>query len=127
LVHYIIKVLSDYETRYNQVQKLLYVILIMKRKLLHYFKSHPICVVTSYGLREIIGNRLTTGRIAKWTLELMGLDITYAPQIAIKSQALVDFMVDWTETHQPPPPRSPMSTRACISMVLSPSIGLGKA
>jgi hypothetical protein len=57
---------------------LLYVILIMKRKLLHYFESHPIRVVTSYGLGEIIRNYLDMGRIAKWALELMGLGITYA-------------------------------------------------
>jgi hypothetical protein len=37
LVYYINKVLSDCETHYNQVQKLLYAILITKRKLLHYF------------------------------------------------------------------------------------------
>jgi hypothetical protein len=43
-------------------------ILIMKWKLLHYFESHPIHVVTSFGLGEIVGNRLTTGRIAKWAL-----------------------------------------------------------
>jgi hypothetical protein len=65
MVYYISKVVSACETRYNQVQKLLYVVLITKRKLLHYFESHPICVVTSYGLEEIIKNRLTTGRIAK--------------------------------------------------------------
>jgi hypothetical protein len=57
----------------------------MKRKLLHYFGSHPILVVTSFGLGEIIRNRLTTGRIAKWVLELMGHDIVYVPQSAIKS------------------------------------------
>jgi hypothetical protein len=61
-------------------------------------------VVTSFGLREIIGNRLATGRIAKWALKLMGIDIVYVPQTAIKSQALVDFLVEWTETQQPPPP-----------------------
>jgi hypothetical protein len=55
-VYYISKVLSDCETRYNQVQKLLYAILITKRKLLHYFESHPIQIVTSFGLREIIRN-----------------------------------------------------------------------
>jgi hypothetical protein len=60
---------------------LLYVVLITKRKLLHYFESHPIHVVTSFGLREIVGNCLTTGRIANWALELMGLDIpTYLKQ-----------------------------------------------
>jgi hypothetical protein len=70
----------------------------MKRKLMHYFKSHPIRVVTSFGLREIIGNRLATGTITKWALELMGLNITYMPQTVIKSQALKDFVAKWIET-----------------------------
>jgi hypothetical protein len=76
-IYYISKVISNYETRSNHVQNILYVILITKRKLLHYFESHPICVVTSYGLGENIGNRLATGRIAKWALNPMGLNITY--------------------------------------------------
>jgi hypothetical protein len=73
----------------------------MKRKLIHYFESHPIYVVTSFGLKEIVGNHLTTKRIAKCALELVGLDITYGPQMAIKFEALVDFVAEWTET-QPP-------------------------
>jgi hypothetical protein len=39
-VYYINKVLSDCETCYNPIQKLLYAILIMKCKVLHYFESH---------------------------------------------------------------------------------------
>jgi uncharacterized protein YchJ len=74
----------------------------MKRKLLHYFESHPIHVIMSHGLGEIVENRLATGMMAKWALELMGLDITYVSQTAIKSEALVDFMAEWTETQQPP-------------------------
>jgi hypothetical protein len=70
----------------------------MKRKLLHYFKSHLVWVVTSHGLRKIVRNRLTTGRILKWTLKLMGLDITYVQQTTIKSHVLADFRVEWTET-----------------------------
>jgi hypothetical protein len=100
-IYYISKVPSDCETHYNQVQKLLYVVLIMKCKLLHYFESHPIRVVTSFGLEEIVGNHLTMGRIA---LELMGLNISYVPQMVIKSESLVDFVVEWIETQQPPPP-----------------------
>jgi hypothetical protein len=80
--------------------------LITKLKLLHYFESCPIRVVTTFGLREIIGNRLTTGRITKWALELMGLDVAYVPQTTIKSQALADFVGKWTETRQPPPPKN---------------------
>jgi hypothetical protein len=52
----------------------------MRRKLLHYFKSHPIRPITSYGLGEIIGNRLMTVRIVKWALKIRGLDITYVPK-----------------------------------------------
>jgi hypothetical protein len=64
----------------------------MKRKLLHYFEGYPIHVVTSFGLGKITENRLTTGRIAKWELKLMGLYITYIPQMAIKCQALADLL-----------------------------------
>jgi hypothetical protein len=103
-VYYISKVLSDCETHYNQVQKLLYAILITKQKLLHYFESHPVRVVMSHEPRDIVGNRLTMGRIAKWAVELMGLDNTYVPQMAIKSHALADFLAEWTETQQPPRP-----------------------
>jgi hypothetical protein len=94
LVYYIGKVLSNGETHYNQVQKQLYAILLTKRKLLHYFERHPVHVVTSHGLGEIIRNCLTMGRIAMWVLKLMGLDITYVSQMAIKSEALADFVVE---------------------------------
>jgi hypothetical protein len=57
----------------------------MKCKLMHYFESHPIHVVTSFGLGEIVGIHLATGRIVKWDVKLMGLDITYMAQMAIKS------------------------------------------
>jgi hypothetical protein len=61
-------------------------------------------VVTSHGLGKIIENRLATGRIAMLDLELMGLKIMYVPQMEFKSQALADFMVEWTETQQLPAP-----------------------
>ena len=67
------------------------------RKLEHYFQSHPITVVSSAPLGDIIQNREATGRIAKWAIELGPYDLKYMPHTAIKSQALVDFINDWTE------------------------------
>ena len=80
----------------------MYVVLIAKRKLHHYFESHLVMVVTSFPLGEVVQNRDAIGRIAKWALELMGQGISYAPRMAIKSQLLADFMAEWTEIQMPP-------------------------
>jgi hypothetical protein len=82
----------------------LYAVLITKRKLKHYFKSHPVTVVSSFPLSKVIQNHDATGRIAKWVLKLMGERITYAPRTAIKSQVLADFVAEWTETQMPSAP-----------------------
>jgi hypothetical protein len=101
-VYFISEVLSDSKTRYSQMQKFVYAILMTKCKLRHYFDAHPITVVSKYPLGEVIQNSEAEGRIAKWELELMGQDITYAPRNAIKSQVLADFVAEWTEMQAPP-------------------------
>ena len=79
------------------MQKLLYVVLMATRKLLHYFTDHKVAVVTSYPLGDIVRNCDAMGRISKWALKLMGHNIRYIPHTAIKSQALMDFVTEWTE------------------------------
>ena len=56
-------------------------------------------MVSSFPLGEIVHNREASGRIAKWSVELMGETLTYAPRKAIKSQILAE----WTDTQLPPP------------------------
>ena len=53
-MYFIGEVLSDSKTRYSQIQKILYTVLITKRKLRHYFESHLVTVVTSLPLGEVI-------------------------------------------------------------------------
>ena len=84
-VYFISEVLSDSKTRYSQIQKLLYIVLITKRKLRHYFESHPVTVVTSFPLGEVVRSQDATGRTAKWALKLMDQGIAYASRTAIKS------------------------------------------
>jgi ribonuclease HI len=54
-------------------------------------------VVTKFPLGDILHNQDATGRISKWAVELGAFIIKFTPQTAIKSQALIDFTVEWTE------------------------------
>jgi hypothetical protein len=103
-VYFISEVLSETKIRYPQIQKLLYAVILTRRKLRHYFESHPVTVVSSFPLGEIIQCREASGRIAKWAVELMGETISFAPRKAIKSQALADFLAEWVDTQLPTAP-----------------------
>jgi ribonuclease HI len=97
-------VLSKTNIHYPQIQKLLYAVILTRRKLRHYFESHPVTVVSSSPLGEIIQCREASGRIAKWAVEIMGETISFAPQKAIKSQVLADFVAEWVDTQLPTAP-----------------------
>jgi ribonuclease HI len=76
-------------------------VILTRRKLRHYFESHPVTVVSSFPLGEIIQCREVSGRIAKWAVEIMGETISFAPRKAIKSQVLADFVAEWVDTQLP--------------------------
>jgi hypothetical protein len=102
-VYYINEVLSETKAQYPQIQKLLYMVVLARRKLGHYFEAHPVTVVSSFPLGEIIRNPDAAGRIAKWSVELMGETLASAPRKAIKSQILADFVAEWMDTQLPLP------------------------
>lgn len=58
-------------------------------------------MVSSAPLGDIIQNRKATRWIAKWATELGPHHVQYTPREAIKSQALVDFINNWTELQIP--------------------------
>jgi hypothetical protein len=102
-VYYINEVLSETKARYPQIHKLLYTAVLARCKLRLYFEAHPVTVVSSFPLGEIIRKPDVAGRIAKWSVELMGETLAYVPRKAIKSQILADFVAEWTDTQLPPP------------------------
>jgi hypothetical protein len=69
-VYFISEVLSETKICYSQIQKLLYAVILTRRKLRHYFESHPVTVVSSFPLGKIIAERprvgLQSGRWRSW-------------------------------------------------------------
>jgi hypothetical protein len=100
-VYFINEVLSNSKTRYFNITKLAYALLITSHKLSHYFQAHQIEVYTSSTLGKILNNREATEKIAKWAIELSMHDIISKPRTAIKAQALSDSIAEWTETQAP--------------------------
>lgn len=57
-----------------------------------YFLSHPITVLINSTLGHVLSNSDASWRLIKWTTEFSAYDLQYQPRIAIKAQALADFL-----------------------------------
>jgi len=75
----------------------LFAILITSQKLHHYFDAYHIAVVTEHPLGDILRNKEANGRIIKWAVKLGTYTIDFRPRHTIKSQALADFIAEWTD------------------------------
>jgi hypothetical protein len=95
-VYFVSEVLSLSNKKYTELEKVLYAVLMASRKLQHYFQAYHIIVPSSQPLKDIVRNREATGRIGKWTVELNEFSIDYVHRSSIQSQALADFIADWT-------------------------------
>jgi hypothetical protein len=95
-VYFVSEVLDPSKRNYIEMEKVLYAVLMASRKLRHNFQSHDIIVPSSQPLKDIIRNREALGRIGKWAAELNEFVIDFVHRSSIQSQALADFIVDWT-------------------------------
>ncbi|XP_073368005.1 uncharacterized protein [Aegilops tauschii subsp. strangulata] len=84
-VYYLSEALSASKLNYPHYQKMCYGMYFTAKKWKQYFQEHVVTVA----------------------IELAGHTILYEPCTMIKSQALADFLVDWTKTqYMLPPPDS---------------------
>jgi hypothetical protein len=95
-VYFVSEVLSFSKKNYTELEKVLYAVLMASRKLRHYFQAYHIIAPSSQPLKDIIRNKEATGRIGKWATELNEFTIDYVHRSSIQSQALADFIDDWT-------------------------------
>jgi ribonuclease HI len=95
-VYYVSEVLTTSKCNMTKLEKISYAVVMASRKLHHYFEAFKVRVTSDRGLGELFRNPEASVQIAKWAAELSGYHITFEPRTAIKSQVLVDFIVDST-------------------------------
>jgi hypothetical protein len=134
-VYFVSSVLRDRRERYPMQQKLLLVLLIASRKLRHYFQGHPIKVISSYPLEQVLHSPNATGRVAEWNIELQTFALEFLTTRMIKGAALADFTAEWMDPHQEEPRkdeslllgRRPLEAGPCTSTARSPGKAQGLA
>ncbi|XP_076955831.1 uncharacterized protein LOC143630803 [Bidens hawaiensis] len=93
-IYYVSRTLSNPETRYSMLEKLVLALVYAARRLRSYFQGHPINVLTGYKLKNVLSKPELSGRLAKWAIELGEHAIEYKPKPAIKGQVLADFVTE---------------------------------
>ncbi|XP_076958333.1 uncharacterized protein LOC143634031 [Bidens hawaiensis] len=93
-IYYVSRTLSDPETRYSMLEKLVLALVYAARRLRRYFQGHPINVLTGYKLKNVLSKPELSGRLSKWAIELGEHAIEYKPRPAIIGQVLADFVTE---------------------------------
>ena len=97
-VYYVSKSLHEAEDHYLPLEKAILAVVHATCKLLHYFQSHKVVVLTQLSLRSLLWSADYTGRIAKCGMILGAFDIKYMLRTFVKGQVLVDLVAEFTET-----------------------------
>jgi len=97
-VYFKTKALYGVEERYPRIEKLTFALVVSTRRLRLYFQAHALRVLIKYPMKKVLQKPNLSGRLVNWAIELGQFDIEFHPQIAIKGQALADFLVEFCNT-----------------------------
>nr|GEV20944.1 reverse transcriptase domain-containing protein [Tanacetum cinerariifolium] len=86
LIYYVSRTLNEAERNYVPLEKLALSLLHLSRRLQKYFEAHPIKVITDHPLKQILNKAQSSGKLAKYSVELGAYNITYEPRKAMKGQ-----------------------------------------
>ena len=96
LVYYTNHAFKGAKARYPSIEKMVFTLIITSRKLRPYFQAHTIIVLTDQPMNKAMNRPNAARRMVLWAIELREFDIKYHPQMAIKAQALANFVAEFT-------------------------------
>ncbi|GJX19355.1 reverse transcriptase domain-containing protein [Tanacetum coccineum] len=91
-IHYVSRTLNEAERNYAPLEKLDLSLLHMSWRLRRYFEAHPIKVIADQPLKQILNKAQASGKLAKYSVELVAYNIIYEPRNVMKGQVLADFL-----------------------------------
>ena len=95
-VYYVSQAFQGAESNYLSIEKIAFALIMASRKLRQYFQANPILVMTDQPIKKSMNKPEAAGRMVQWAIELSQFDKEYLPRIAIKAQALADFIAEFT-------------------------------
>ena len=96
-VYYISHVLKDAETRYPRVERACLAIVYASQRLHHYFLAYEVWLMTkSHAIKVLLQQPILSGRISQWLLQLSRYDLKAGTTKAVKSQAIVDLLAQFS-------------------------------
>ena len=69
-VFYMSRMLLDAETYYSAVEKMMLALVNAKKKLRHYFETHPIIIIIDFPIKQILSKPDLSGRLTKLAIDL---------------------------------------------------------
>ena len=99
-VYYVSQAFLGAKFRYPRIEKIVFALIVASHKLRQYFQENPILVMTDQPIKKSMKQPEAAGRMIQWAIELSQFDIEYHPKTAIKAQALVDFITEFTSPNE---------------------------
>jgi len=93
-IYFVSKVLQGPEVRYRAIDKATLAVVFATRRLLHYFQSFTVIMMTDLPIRKVLQKPNVAGRMVRWAVELSEFDVQYEPREPMKGQVYADFVVE---------------------------------
>ncbi|XP_070033029.1 uncharacterized protein [Nicotiana tomentosiformis] len=92
-LYYLSRMMAPNDLKYSPIEKLCLALVISIQKLKHYFQAHIVRLVSRANpIKFVMSKPVLSNRLARWYLQFQQFGIVYAPQKAVKGQALADFL-----------------------------------